>query len=155
LEQRKESTAQEKPVALSDGGQLPKETPRSLPEADPMAEDWASKNKWFGRDRPMTFTAFEIHKDLVEKEGYDPKSDEYYAEIDKRIKVDFPHKFAIGGSTETPKTQSVGSFCKQKRKTRAQNCETHFLTGAHCKKIRSATRRVCKTIKTHGRSISI
>ena len=68
LEQRKERAAEEKPVQLSDGGQLPKETPRSMPQADPMAEDWASKNTWFGRDRPMTFTAFEIHKDLVEKE---------------------------------------------------------------------------------------
>ena len=79
LEQRKERAAEEKPVQLSDGGQLPKETPRSMPQADPMAEDWASKNTWFGRDRPMTFTAFEIHKDLVEKEGFDPKSDEYYS----------------------------------------------------------------------------
>ena len=107
MEQRKESVSQEKPVQLSDGGQLPRETPRSMPEADPMAEDWAGKNTWFGRDRPMTFTAFEIHKDLVEKEGLDPKSDEYYTEIDKRIKVDFPHKFAIGGSIETSKTNQL------------------------------------------------
>jgi hypothetical protein len=57
----------------------------------------------------MTFTAFEIHKDLVEKEGFDPKSDEYYAEIDKRIKVDFPHKFGKT-SKDTPKTvQTVAS----------------------------------------------
>nr|MCS5612658.1 hypothetical protein [Candidatus Poribacteria bacterium] len=131
MEQRKESMAQEKPVALSDGGQLPKETPRSMPAADPMAEDWASKNTWFGRDRPMTFTAFEIHKDLVEKEGFDPKSDEYYAEIDKRIKVDFPHKFAIGGSTETPKpVQSVASAnrsVKQGRKTvRLTSSQVHI-----------------------------
>ena len=74
LEQRKESMKQEKPVQLSDGGQLPQETPRQMPQADPMAEDWASKNTWFGRDRPMTFTAFEIHKDVV-NEGFDPKSD--------------------------------------------------------------------------------
>ena len=53
-----------------------------------MAEAWASKNAWFGKDRAMTYTAFEIHKDLVEKEGYDSNSDEYYAEIDKRIRVD-------------------------------------------------------------------
>ena len=86
LEQRKESMVEEKPVQLSDGGQLPKQTPRQMPQADPMAEDWASKNTWFGRDRPMTFTAFEIHKDLVEKEGFDTKSNDYYAEIDRRIK---------------------------------------------------------------------
>jgi hypothetical protein len=64
---------------------------------DPRAEAWAAKNSWFGTDRAMTYTAFEIHKDLTEKEGYDPSSDEYYAEVDKRIRVDFPHKF---GNTE-------------------------------------------------------
>ena len=68
---------------------------------DPRAEQWASKNTWFGSDRAMTYTAFEIHKDLTEKEGYDPSSDEYYAEVDKRIRVDFPHKF---GTTETKQT---------------------------------------------------
>ena len=129
LEQRKERAAEEKPVQLSDGGQLPKETPRSMPEADPMAEDWASKNTWFGRDRPMTFTAFEIHKDIV-NEGFDPKSDEYYAEIDKRIKVDFPHKF---GSTETNTPRPVQSVAsanrsvKQGRKTvRLTSSQVHI-----------------------------
>ena len=68
---------------------------------DPRAEAWAAKNSWFGTDRAMTYTAFEIHKDLTEKEGYDPSSDEYYAEVDKRIRVDFPHKF---GTTETKQT---------------------------------------------------
>ena len=62
----------------------------SEPAPDPKAEDWASRNSWFGQDRAMTYTAFEIHKDLV-NEGFDPKSDDYYAEVDKRIKVDFPH----------------------------------------------------------------
>jgi hypothetical protein len=74
------------------GGGTPERTP-TLPQVDEQAEEWATKNSWFGKDRAMTFTAFEHHKDLVEKEGFDPKSNEYYAEIDKRIKVDFPHKF--------------------------------------------------------------
>ena len=94
-----------------------RETPSQLPRQqaargtpDPQAEAWAEKNEWFGKDRAMTFTAFEIHKDLVEKEGFDPKSDEYYEEINKRIKVDFPHKFAIGGSVNTARsTQIVAS----------------------------------------------
>ena len=77
---------------------------------DPRAEQWASKNSWFGSDRAMTYTAFEIHKDLTEKEGYDPNSDEYYAEVDKRIRVDFPHKF---GNTDkkqsTAPVQTVAS----------------------------------------------
>ena len=107
LEQRKTTVEEEKPVQLSDGGRLPQQTPQSLPEPDPQAEAWASRNKWFGTDRAMTFTAFEHHKDLVEKEGFDPKSNDYYAEIDKRIKVDFPHKFAKGGSTETSGTNQL------------------------------------------------
>ena len=109
LEQRKQQPVEpEQPVQqLSDGGRLPQQTPQELPDPDPKAEDWASKNAWFGKDRAMTFTAFEIHKDLV-NEGFDPKSDSYYSEVDKRIKVDFPHKFAIGGDVEqTSKTNQL------------------------------------------------
>ena len=110
LEQKKQTQqVEQKPVQLSDGGRLPEQTPQSLPQPDPMAEAWAGRNTWFGTDRAMTFTAFEIHKDLV-NEGFDPQSSEYYAEVDKRIKVDFPHKF---GNTETKQTtkpvQSVAS----------------------------------------------
>ena len=111
LKQRASNVKQdEEPVRLSDGGNLPKQTPTQMPEADPMAESWASQNTWFGTDRAMTYTAFEIHKDLTEKEGFDPNSDEYYAEVDKRIRVDFPHKF---GNTEqkqsTAPVQTVAS----------------------------------------------
>jgi len=120
LKQR-QSVQAEKPVQLSDGGNLPRHTPQSLPEADPEAEDWASRNKWFGTNRAMTFTAFEIHKDLVDREGYDPKSDEYYQEIDKRIRVDFPHKF---GNTESRQTtrpvQSVASASRSAKTGRKQ-----------------------------------
>jgi hypothetical protein len=111
LEQRKQSQpVEQQPVQLSDGGKLPPQpTTQDLPTPDPKAEDWAARNTWFGTDRAMTYTAFEIHKDLV-NEGYDPQSNEYYAEVDKRIKVDFPHKF---GNTETKQTnravQSVAS----------------------------------------------
>jgi len=110
LEQRKEQQpVRQEPVRLQDGGNLRQPTPQDLPAPDPQAEDWASRNKWFGQDRAMTFTAFEVHKDLV-AEGFDPKSNEYYAEVDKRIKVDFPHKF---GNTENIATnrpvQSVAS----------------------------------------------
>ena len=108
--QQRRSVQAEKPVQLSDGGNLPRQTPQSLPEADPEAEEWASRNKWFGTNRAMTFTAFEIHKDLVEKEGFDPKSNEYYAEIDRRIRVDFPNKFDNSESIQTTRpVQSVAS----------------------------------------------
>ena len=80
------------------------------PPPDPRAEDWASKNEWFGKDSAMTYTAFDLHKKLTEQEGFDPNSPEYYAEIDKRIRVDFPHKFGNTNSQESTKpTQTVAS----------------------------------------------
>ena len=100
---REEAKVQtEKPVQnLSQGGDVNIPQRDDPINPDPRAEAWASKNPWFGTDRAMTYTAFEIHKDLTEKEGFDPASDEYYAEVDKRIRVDFPHKF---GTTETKQT---------------------------------------------------
>ena len=91
----------------------PQRPDEGMNSTDPRAETWASKNPWFGVDRAMTFTAFEIHKDLTEKEGFDPQSDEYYAEVDKRIRVDFPHKFA---NTEQQKTtEPVQTVASAKR----------------------------------------
>ena len=99
----------EKPVQLSDGGRLPQETPQQLPTPDPKAEDWAARNPWFGQNRAMTFTAFEIHKDLV-NEGFDPQSDDYYSEVDKRIRVDFGSKFDNSGQKQsTTPVQTVAS----------------------------------------------
>ena len=119
--QQQRVVQEEKPAQLSDGGKLPERTPQSLPEADPMAEDWAAKNKWFGTNRAMTFTAFEIHKDLVEKEGYDPKTNEYYEEIDKRIRVDFPSKFDNSGDIQTTRpVQSVASATRSAKTGRKQ-----------------------------------
>ena len=62
-------------------------------QIDPKAESLAQKNRWFGTDNAMTYTAFDIHRRLVEEEGFDPQSDEYYSEVDKRIRLEFPHKF--------------------------------------------------------------
>ena len=130
LEQAKANKpVEQEPVQLSDGGRLPQQTPQSLPEPDPQAEAWASKNTWFGKDRAMTFTAFEIHKDLV-NEGFDPKSDDYYSEVNKRIKVDFPHKFGNNERTTPKPVQSVASAnrsVKQGRKTvRLTSSQVHI-----------------------------
>jgi hypothetical protein len=87
---------------------------------DPKAQDWASKNNWFGKDEPMTFTAFSLHKKLVEEEGYDAQSDEYYAEIDKRIRLEFPHKFATTASQTTENVrpaQTVASASRSSGRT--------------------------------------
>ena len=64
-------------------------------EPDPKAQSWADKNTWFGEDETMTLAAFNIHRKLVEEEGFDPKSDEYYTEVDNRIRLEFPHKFDV------------------------------------------------------------
>ena len=71
----------------------PEQAPQQPQQADPKARAWASKNEWFGSDEPMTLTAFSIHKKLIEEEFFDPTSDDYYAELDKRIREEFPHKF--------------------------------------------------------------
>ena len=94
---------------LKDADKLPESTPQSLPTPDPRAEAWASENSWFGKDRAMTFTAFEIHKDLVEREGFDPQTNEYYEEVDKRIRLEFPHKFDKKDQTSEKPTQNVAS----------------------------------------------
>jgi hypothetical protein len=110
---------------LKDAESLPETTPEKLPNPDPKAEDWASKNDWFGKDRPMTFTAFEIHKDLVE--SFDPQTDEYYAEVDKRIRLEFPHKFDKKEQTSEKPTQNVASV---KRSAVRQNRQTVRLTSS-------------------------
>ena len=94
---------------LKDADNLPESTPQSLPTPDPRAEAWATENTWFGKDRAMTFTAFEIHKDLVEREGFDPQTTEYYDEVDKRIRLEFPHKFDNKDQTSEKPTQNVAS----------------------------------------------
>ena len=118
--------------------------------SDPMAEAWASKNSWFGQDRAMTYTAFEIHKDLVDKEGYDPKSDEYYAEIDKRIRVDFPHKFAK--SEDKQSTNPVQTVASAKRSVRPGR-KTVKLTSSQvaiAKKLGVPLEEYAKQIKNTG-----
>jgi hypothetical protein len=81
------------------------------PPADPKAEAWADNNEWFGKDNAMTYSAFDLHEKLTTQEGFDPHSDEYYKEIDKRMRLDFPHKFdrkELSEGTTRP-TQTVAS----------------------------------------------
>ena len=90
-------------------------------QIDPKAEAWSAKNTWFGTDNAMTYTAFDIHKQLVEQEGFDGQSDEYYAEVDKRIRLEFPHKFDTNKGTTAEPVQTVASAnrpaAKGRRKT--------------------------------------
>jgi hypothetical protein len=86
---------------------------------DPRAEDWATKNDWFGKDNAMTYTAFDLHRKLTEEEGFDPQTDEYYKEIDKRIRLEFPHKFDTPVEKTTSKpTQTVASATRSPKTSR-------------------------------------
>jgi len=90
------------------------------PTTDPKAEEWAEKNPWFGQDSAMTYTAFDLHKKLTQEEGFDPNTDEYYAEVDRRMRLDFPHKFVKNEAKETTKpTQTVASATRSVKPSRS------------------------------------
>jgi hypothetical protein len=111
-------------------------TPQQVRQPDPYAnvptdvkaEDWASRNAWFGNDTAMTYTSFDIHKTLVEKEGYDPKSDEYYKEVDKRIRLEFPHKFDKMNDKTTERVKPTQAVASATRSSRTGRRKTVKLT---------------------------
>ena len=97
---------------------------------DPKAEQWAAKNTWFGQDTAMTYTAFDLHKKLTEEEGYDPQSDEYYSEIDKRIRLEFPNKFGNNTDTGENTAKPVQQVASAKRSTNTGRKNTVRLTSS-------------------------
>jgi hypothetical protein len=115
----RDKAAKEEPV------KQPTRQPAAPP--DPKAEAWASNNEWFGTDSAMTYTAFDLHRKLTEEEGIDPKSDEYYKEIDKRIRLEFPHKFdkPVNKTVSKP-TQTVASATRSPK----ANAKTVRLTSS-------------------------
>ena len=94
---------------------LPTQPTQVAPPPDPKAEDWASRNEWFGKDNAMTYTAFDLHRKITEEEGLDPQSNEYYAEIDKRIRLEFPHKFGKVENQTSKPTQNVASATRSSK----------------------------------------
>ena len=111
--QKMEETARETTKKQGPGAQYPT---RQAPPPDPQAEDWAENNEWFGKDNAMTYTAFDLHRKLTEEEGYDPKSDSYYKEIDKRIRLEFHQKFGkTVDKTINKPTQNVASATRSAR----------------------------------------
>ena len=110
---------QEQPVQQQQVAQQPQQP---QPQPDPRAQSWAEKNDWFGQDKVMTASAFAIHQQLVEEEGFDPQTDEYYTEVDKRIRSEFPHKFQTakksgGGSQVASAGNSASRSNKQGRRS--------------------------------------
>jgi len=113
--QVQETAAKEQPVQ-------PQQPIQQTPVRDPKAEAWAEKNEWFGKDNAMTYTAFDLHRKLTEEEGMDPQSDEYYAEVDRRIRLEFPHKFdrPVEEKQTTKPTQNVASATRSTKSGRKQ-----------------------------------
>lgn len=83
----------------------PQQAVRQPPAPSPKAEDWASRNQWFGQDRVLTYAAWGIHQTLVESEGFDPNSDEYYTELDRRLRDEFPKRFTDESPQQTTRPQ--------------------------------------------------
>jgi hypothetical protein len=114
--QKMEETARETTRKQGPAAQYPT---RQTPPPDPQAEDWAENNEWFGKDNAMTYTAFDLHRKLTEEEGFDPKSDSYYKEIDKRIRLEFPQKFGTTvDKTINKPVQNVASATRSARTSR-------------------------------------
>ena len=115
--QMQETAAKEKSVEQPNLYQQPQRQAQTPP--DPMAEAWAENNEWFGKDSAMTYTAFDLHRKLTEEEGIDPRSKEYYDEIDKRIRLEFPHKFDKPMDKPVSKpTQTVASATRSSKTNR-------------------------------------
>jgi len=113
--QKMEETARETTRKQGPAAQYPAQ---QTPPPDPKAEDWAEKNEWFGKDNAMTYTAFDLHRKLTEEEGYDPKSNSYYEEIDKRIRLEFPQKFDKVEKTISKPVQNVASATRSTKANR-------------------------------------
>lgn len=115
--QRQEKKAEqvEEPVAV------PQPQVQQPQQPDPKAEAWAQKNEWFGADQTMTYAAFGVHRQLIEDEGFDPQSDEYYNELDNRMRKEFPHKFAAPTKSDSgPRVASAESTASRSKSTKGR-----------------------------------
>ena len=109
-QQREEQAKAQEANGATPAPAQPSATPPPPPKPDPKAEEWAQKNTWFGQDQTMTYAAFGLHKQLIEEEGFDATSDEYYTELDNRIRTEFPHKFQeTQKKSSGPRVASAGT----------------------------------------------
>tara|TARA_B100000424_G_scaffold247409_1_gene219773 strand:+ start:1080 stop:1979 length:900 start_codon:yes stop_codon:yes gene_type:complete len=116
--EKTEEQPNQQPVVPNQPQPIPPQPPQQAQNVkpDPKAEAWAAKNEWFGQDEVMTYASFGIHRRLVEDEGFDPTTDEYYSELDKRIAAEFPHK--LGQTKQTGGSQKVVSATSSKSRNK-------------------------------------
>ena len=119
LEQAKRRQESRAEQAVQEPVQQPQQQQPVPP--DPKAEQWAQKNEWFGSDQTMTYAAFGLHRQLIEDEGFDPQSNEYYNELDNRMRKEFPHKFAAPTKGDTgPRVASAESTASRSKSTKGR-----------------------------------
>ena len=140
---RQEQPVQEEPAQQQQAAPRP---------ADPKAEEWANRNEWFGSDNTMTYAAFGIHRQLVEQEGFDPSSDEYYNELDKRIKTEFPHKFDTNQSQSNRPVQTVASASRTANKSGLKKVSLTPSQVAIAKKLGVSLEDYARQVELLGRS---
>ena len=140
---RQEQPVQEQPVQQQQAAPRP---------ADPKAEEWANRNEWFGSDNTMTYAAFGIHRQLVEQEGFDPSSDEYYNELDKRMKTEFPHKFDTNQSQSNRPVQTVASASRTANKSGLKKVSLTPSQVAIAKKLGVSLEDYARQVELLGRS---
>ena len=124
--------------------------PQAAPQPqrpDQKAERWAEKNAWFGQDEAMTFAAFGIHKKLIEDEGFDPQSDDYYNELDSRIKREFPHKFGEEQSPSRKPAQNVAGVSRSTSSGRSKRVKLSPTQVAIAKKLGVPLEEYAKYVK--------
>ena len=116
--EKTEEQPNQQPIVPNQPQPIPPQPPQQTqnPKPDPKAEAWAAKNEWFGQDEVMTYASFGIHRRLVEDEGFDPTTDDYYSELDKRIASEFPHK--MGQTKQTGGSQKVVSATSSKSRNK-------------------------------------
>ena len=141
-----------KPKTPAEGTPVPQPTmapPVQQPAAapDPKAQEWAQNNTWFGKDDAMTYTAYALHKKLTEKEGFDASSDEYYSEIDKRIRTEFPHKFGENTSSNDRPVQAVASASRTSSKSGRKTVKLSPSQVAIAKKLGVSLQEYAKYVK--------
>ncbi len=141
-----------KPKTPAEGTPVPQPTmapPVQQPAAppDPKAQEWAQNNTWFGKDDAMTYTAYALHKKLTEKEGFDASSDEYYSEIDKRIRTEFPHKFGDNTSSNDRPVQAVASASRTSSKSGRKTVKLSPSQVAIAKKLGVSLQEYAKYVK--------
>ena len=138
------ATPQQQPQPQQQQPPPPQQQPEQPP--DPKAEEWASKNEWFGKDEAMTFAAFGIHQKMVDQEGFDPLSDDYYDELDSRIQGRFPQEFNSGSSRKPVQNVAGNSRSRSKgRKTQVKLTQSQV---AIAKKLGVPLEEYAKYVKT-------